>query len=118
MLKSSKPKALPDVELQSSQQVLIVISSFEFLPKPCLLLASIFSPKNFQASLKFVELGERFTLSPTGTKEYTDLQTRISKSMNEATQLPKVPGFQDVVITKLKRFAQIIVNKNRLTKHI
>jgi hypothetical protein len=58
----------------------------------------------FQASLKFVDLGERYTLPKVGTKEYTDLQTRIAKSMNEATLLPKVPGFQDVVITKLKRF--------------
>jgi hypothetical protein len=38
-----------------------------------------------------------------GTKEYTDLQTRIGKSMREATLLPKVPGFQDVVISKFKR---------------
>lgn len=58
----------------------------------------------FQASLKFIELGERFTLPKTGTKEYTDLHARISKSMNEATLLPKVPGFQDVIISKLKRF--------------
>jgi hypothetical protein len=56
-----------------------------------------------QASVKFVELGERFVLPKLGTKEYTDLHARIGKSMKEATLLPKVPGFQDVVVTKLKR---------------
>ena len=56
-----------------------------------------------QASIKFFELGERFSLPVLGTKEYNDLQTRIGRSMRESTPLPNVAGFQDVIITKLKR---------------
>lgn len=69
-------------------------STFTTTPKPAQLM--------YQASLKFVELGKLYQLPVKGTKEYTDLQVRISKSLRELTPLKTVPGFQDVVVTKFK----------------
>jgi len=42
-------------------------------------------------------------LPVTGTKEYTELQNRIAKGMRESTRLANVPGFTDVLITKIRR---------------
>jgi hypothetical protein len=71
--------------------------TFTTTPKPAQLM--------YRASLRFVELGDRYRLPVLGTKEYTDLQIQISKSLRELTPLQTVPGFQDVVITKFKRYS-------------
>ena len=68
--------------------------TFTTTPKPAQLM--------YQASVKFVELGEAYVLPRRGTREYTELQVRISKSLKELTPLKTVPGFQDVVVTKFK----------------
>ena len=69
-------------------------STFTTTPKPAQLM--------YQATVKFVELGDSYVLPRRGTKDYIDLQVRISKSLKETTPLRTVPGFQDVVITKFK----------------
>ena len=69
--------------------------TFTTTPKPAQLM--------YQASMKFVELGDLYRLPVRGTKEYIDLQVKISKSLRELTPLNGVPGFQDVVVTKFKR---------------
>lgn len=78
--------------------------TFTTTPKPVQL--------HYQASLKFVELGESYQLPVRGTKEYTELQVRISKSLRELTSLKSVPGFQDVMITKFKRSVAVISVKS------
>ena len=52
--------------------------------------------------MKFIELGESYRLPVRGTKEYQELQVRVSKSLRELTDLKDVPGFNEVVITKFK----------------
>ena len=48
------------------------------------------------ASLKFVGLNN-FNLPAENTKDFTDLQTQISRSLRN-TQLKQVPGFVDVSV--------------------
>ena len=55
----------------------------------------------YEASIKFIELGDRYRLPVAGTREYKELQTRISKALKQ-TSIAQVPGFQDVVINKFK----------------
>ena len=67
--------------------------TFTTTPRPAQLM--------YEASVKFVELGDRYRLPVRGTREYTELQQRISKSLRE-TEISKVEGFEDVVVTKFK----------------
>merc|ERR1712212_1338024 len=68
--------------------------AFTTTPKPATL--------EYEASIKFIELGESYRLPVRGTKEYQELQVRVSKSLRELTDLKDVPGFTEVVITKFK----------------
>ena len=80
----------------------------------------------YEARVKFVELGERYTLPVRGTREYKELQSRyelcgtfqwgnggltlvgfffrsrVSKAL-EATEISQVQGFVEVEILKFKR---------------
>eukprot|EP00092_Neocalanus_flemingeri_P024776 GFUD01026865.1.p1 GENE.GFUD01026865.1~~GFUD01026865.1.p1 ORF type:complete len:678 (-),score=153.52 GFUD01026865.1:380-2230(-) len=64
--------------------------TFTTTPKPPQLV--------YQAKLKFVGVGTNFKLPREGTKEFTDLQAKISKSLRK-TELKLVPGFLDVAVT-------------------
>ena len=68
--------------------------TFTTTPKPATLV--------YQATMKFIELGDRYQLPVRGTKEYTDLQVRISNSLREQTKLMEVPGFTEVAVTKFR----------------
>jgi hypothetical protein len=46
--------------------------------------------------MKFVELGN-FKLPRAGTREFTELQEKISRNLR-ATEISKVPGFVDVAV--------------------
>ena len=52
----------------------------------------------------FLDLGQSYQLPRRGTKEYSDLQNRISRNLKELTSLKDVPGFEEVIITKFKRY--------------
>ena len=67
--------------------------TFTTTPKPAQLM--------YQAKIKFVDLGERYRLPVRGSREYTELKTKISKAL-KATSISSVPGFQDVVINRFR----------------
>ena len=75
--------------------------TFTTTPKPAQIV--------YTASLKFVELGERYSLPVKHTREYNELQNKISKHLRELTPLKDVPGFQDVAISKFKRYVAMAV---------
>ena len=54
-----------------------------------------------EAKIKFVELGN-YQFPRAGTKEFTDLQATISRSLRN-TDLKLVPGFVDVAVHDLYR---------------
>ena len=62
--------------------------TFTTTPKPPQLV--------YQAKMKFVELGN-FKLPRAGTREFTELQEKISRNLR-ATEISKVPGFVDVAV--------------------
>ena len=55
----------------------------------------------YEARVKFIELGDRYRLPVAGTREYKELQTRISKALKQ-TPIANVPGFEDVVVNKFR----------------
>ena len=57
----------------------------------------------YEATVKFVELGDRYKLPVRGTREYKELQTRISRAL-QGTEIARVPGFEEVTVTKFKRY--------------
>ena len=67
--------------------------TFTTTPKPPQLI--------YQAKIKFVELGN-FNVPREGTKEFSELQTKISRSLRN-TELRHVPGFIDVAVTSFFR---------------
>ena len=68
--------------------------TFTTTPKPPQLI--------YQAKVKFIDLGQHYKLPRDGTKEFTDLQIKISRSLRN-TELRKVPGFLDVAVTSFFR---------------
>jgi len=84
--------------------------TFTTTPKPPQLM--------YTAKLKFVNLGN-FKLPRDGTREFTELQAKISRSLRN-TDLRRVPGFIDVAVTSFYSEGQgefdsdlmIIVDKN------
>merc|ERR1712117_409131 len=84
--------------------------TFTTTPKPPQLM--------YTAKLKFVNLGN-FKLPRDGTREFTELQAKISRSLRN-TDLRRVPGFLDVAVTSFYSEGQgefdsdlmIIVDKN------
>ncbi|TRY75553.1 hypothetical protein TCAL_06383 [Tigriopus californicus] len=55
----------------------------------------------YQAKVKFIELGDKYQLPVSGSREYTELKTRISRAM-KGTMISQVPGFQEIVINKFR----------------
>ncbi len=55
----------------------------------------------YEAKVKFVELGERYRLPVRGTREYKELQSRISRAL-EGTKISQVQGFVELQILKFK----------------
>ena len=67
--------------------------TFTTTPKPAQLM--------YEASVKFVSLGDRYQLPVRGSREYKELQTRISRALRE-TPIGEVNGFEEVMIKKFK----------------
>jgi len=72
---------------------------------------------------RFVKLAESYQLPVIGTREYTELENRIAKSLSQ-TNLRNVPGFQGVQITKFSSDNQgefytdmvVVVDKEQFEK--
>jgi len=54
----------------------------------------------YNAKMKFINLADNYQLPKVGTREYTDLENKISRSLSE-TSLKNVPGFEGVIISRL-----------------
>ena len=68
----------------------------------------------YGARLKFVNLGDNFVLPTRGSREYTALQERISKSL-EATDLSLVPGFEEVLVDKFRAYVPWFLRSETLS---
>ena len=74
--------------------------TFTTTPKPPQLMLT--------AKVKFVDLGN-FNLPVENTKEYTELQAKISRNLRN-TDLKLVPGFVDVAVLDFYRYVETINN--------
>lgn len=74
--------------------------TFTTTPKPPQLMLT--------AKVKFVDLGN-FNLPVENTKEYTELQAKISRNLRN-TDLKLVPGFVDVAVLDFYRYLETINN--------